>query len=58
MKNILLVITLLLLAGLAGCGGEEQDATPTSAADTPTAAATDPTTDTPEPDPAPDTKSG
>ncbi len=44
MKKILPFITLLLLVGLAACGSEEPETTPTSAADTPTAA---PTPDTP-----------
>ena len=47
MKKILPLITLLLLAGLAACGSEEPEMTPTAAADTPTAVATDPATDTP-----------
>jgi uncharacterized protein (DUF2141 family) len=47
MKKILLFITLLLLAGLTACGGEEPEVTPTSAADTPTAVTADPTPETP-----------
>ncbi len=47
MKKILLLIALLLLVGLAACGGEEPEATATSVADSPTAVPTEPTSDTP-----------
>ncbi len=44
MKKILLLISMLLLPiGLIACGGEETEATPTSAAEAATAVATDPT---------------
>lgn len=45
MKKILLLLTLLLLAGLTACGGNEEpdttDSTPTTTADTATAVSTD-----------------